>query len=99
MAKALVDLPSDFAVATAKAAGAKGAVAKMAYIAASVGDFAGSSIGQSLGVDIPEGVPVGSLTVIALSTVKNPLASYRVARDYVRGIIYNEEEQDDGQGD
>ena len=57
-----------FASEVAKAAGASPGVAKLAYGAATIGDWA-----------LP-GIPAGSVAVIALSTIKNPKAPFKAAK-------------------
>lgn len=63
-----------FARTVAVEAGASPRVAKMAYIAATIGDFA-----------LP-GIPAGSAAVIALSSAKKPRASYDAARSVIRQL-------------
>lgn len=59
----------------AKEAGASPGLAKLAMVAATIGDFS-----------VP-GVPVGSAVIIALSSLKSPGASYRVARTLIGRLM------------
>jgi len=59
----------------AKEAGASPGLAKLAMVAATIGDFS-----------VP-GVPVGSAVIIALSSVKSPGVTYRVARGIIGRLM------------